>query len=65
MDVLIKNVDAEAWKKFKIEAIRNDKRLGEFFSEMIGKGSIGAKVSKKQTKEVRDAMKTLQKFLEK
>ena len=35
MDALIKNIDEISWKKFKIEAIKQNKNLGEFFSDMI------------------------------
>lgn len=35
MDVLIKNVNQENWKKFKIEAINRDRNLGELFNELV------------------------------
>ncbi len=35
MDVLIKNVSEEAWKKFKIGAIEEGLNLGEYFNGVI------------------------------
>ncbi len=34
MDVLIKNVREESWKKFRIEAIKRNKKVGDLFTEL-------------------------------
>lgn len=37
MDVLLKKVERNAWTKFKIAAIRRNKKLGELFNDMVKK----------------------------
>ena len=35
MDVLIKGVEEEVWKKFKITAIKRNRKISELFNELV------------------------------
>ncbi|MBI3032698.1 hypothetical protein HYY69_04440 [Candidatus Woesearchaeota archaeon] len=37
MDVCLKNVDEEAWRKFKAHAAENGMKLGDYFKEVVNK----------------------------
>ncbi len=35
LNTCIKNIDAESWRLFKVEAAKHDMQLGEFFSKIV------------------------------
>lgn len=39
MDVCLKNVDENAWRKFKAHAAENSLRLGDYFKELVEKNN--------------------------